>query len=71
MSKKEIRVGTVGADSKASLAKVSHGPPIQGLSGLKLAAVAGAPPNEVSDKRLYAVRNRSEKGASYIFAQAM
>lgn len=37
---KEIRVGIVGADSKASWAKVSHVPAIQGLSGLKLAAVA-------------------------------
>jgi hypothetical protein len=40
VSKKEIRVGIVAADSKASWAKVSHGPPIQGLSGLMFAVVA-------------------------------
>ncbi len=40
MSKKEIRVGIVGADAKASWAKVSHVPAINGLPGLKLAAVA-------------------------------
>jgi predicted dehydrogenase len=40
MSKKEIRVGIVGANSKASWAKVSHIPAINGLPGLKLAAVA-------------------------------
>ena len=37
---KEIRVGIIGADSKASWAKVSHVPAINGLSGVKLAAVA-------------------------------
>src|ERR1700682_1210147 len=37
---KEIRVGIVGADNKASWAKVSHVPAIKGLPGLKLAAVA-------------------------------
>jgi predicted dehydrogenase len=40
MIQKEIRVGIVGADTKASWAKVSHVPAIQGLPGLKLAAVA-------------------------------
>jgi predicted dehydrogenase len=39
-SKKEIRIGIVGADAKASWAKVSHIPAIKGLPGLKLAAVA-------------------------------
>jgi predicted dehydrogenase len=37
---KQIRVGIVGADTKASWAKVSHVPAINGLSGLRLAAVA-------------------------------
>ena len=37
---REIRVGIVGADIKASWAKVSHVPAINGLAGLKLAAVA-------------------------------
>jgi predicted dehydrogenase len=37
---KEIRVGIIGADTKASWAKVSHVPAIKGLPGLKLAAVA-------------------------------
>jgi predicted dehydrogenase len=36
----EIRVGIVGADNKASWAKVSHVPAIQALRGAKLAAVA-------------------------------
>jgi predicted dehydrogenase len=40
MTQKEIRVGIVGADTKASWAKVSHVPAINGLPGLKLAAVA-------------------------------
>jgi len=35
-----IRVGIVGANTKAGWAKVSHVPAINGLSGLKLAAVA-------------------------------
>lgn len=35
-----MRVGTVGANAKASWAKVSHVPAINGLPGLKLAAVA-------------------------------
>jgi predicted dehydrogenase len=39
MTQKEIRVGIVGADTKASWAKVSHVPAINGLPGLKLAAV--------------------------------
>jgi predicted dehydrogenase len=39
-SKKEIRIGIVGADAKASWAKVSHIPAIKGLPGLKLAALA-------------------------------
>jgi hypothetical protein len=37
---KEIRVGIVGADARASWAKVSHVPAIKGLPGLKLVAVA-------------------------------
>jgi predicted dehydrogenase len=37
---KEIRVGIVGANAQASWAKVSHVPAINGLPGLKLAAVA-------------------------------
>src|SRR4030095_13940623 len=40
MTQKEIRIGIVGADAKASWAKVSHVPAINGLPGLKLAAVA-------------------------------
>lgn len=40
MIKNEIRVGIVGANAKASWAKVSHVPAINGLPGLKLAAVA-------------------------------
>ena len=40
MTQKEIRVGIVGADIKASWAKMSHVPAINGLPGLKLAAVA-------------------------------
>jgi predicted dehydrogenase len=40
MSQNEIRVGIVGANSKASWAKVSHIPAINGLPGLVLAAVA-------------------------------
>jgi hypothetical protein len=36
----EIRVGIVGADTKASWAKVSHVPAINGLPGVRLAAVA-------------------------------
>src|SRR5580700_7958430 len=40
MTQKEIRVGIVGANAKASWAKVSHVPAINGLPGLRLAAVA-------------------------------
>jgi predicted dehydrogenase len=40
LGRKEIRVGIIGADNKASWAKVSHVPAIKGLPGLKLAAVA-------------------------------
>lgn len=40
MSQAEIRVGIVGADTKASWAKVSHVPAIKGLPGVRLAAVA-------------------------------
>jgi predicted dehydrogenase len=40
MIQKEIRVGIVGADAKASWAKMAHVPAIQGLTDLKLAAVA-------------------------------
>jgi predicted dehydrogenase len=39
MAQKEIRVGIVGADSKAGWAKVSHVPAIKGLPGIKLTAV--------------------------------
>jgi predicted dehydrogenase len=37
---REIRIGIVGADTKASWAKVSHVPAIKGLPGVRLAAVA-------------------------------
>jgi hypothetical protein len=37
---REIRVVIVGANAKSSWAKVSHVPAINGLPGLKLAAVA-------------------------------
>jgi predicted dehydrogenase len=37
---REIRVGIVGANAKSSWAKASHVPAINGLPGLKLAAVA-------------------------------
>jgi predicted dehydrogenase len=40
MTQREIHVGIVGADTKASWAKVSHVPAIKDLPGLKLAAVA-------------------------------
>jgi predicted dehydrogenase len=40
MTQKEIRVGIVGASATKSGAKVSHVPAINGLPGLKLAAVA-------------------------------
>jgi predicted dehydrogenase len=40
MIQKETLVGIVGADTRASWAKVSHVPAINGLPGLKLAAVA-------------------------------
>jgi predicted dehydrogenase len=40
MPQKQIRVGIIGADTKASWAKMSHVPAINGLPGLKLAAVA-------------------------------
>jgi predicted dehydrogenase len=40
MTLKEIRVGIVGANAKSSWTKVSHVPAINGLPGLKLAAVA-------------------------------
>ncbi len=40
MTQKEIRVGIVGASANKSWAKVSHVPAINGLPGLKLAAVA-------------------------------
>lgn len=40
MTQKEIRVGIVGADTKASWAKMSHVPAINGLPGVRLAAVA-------------------------------
>jgi len=40
MMQKEIRVGIVGANANKSWAKMSHVPAINGLPGLKLAAVA-------------------------------
>jgi predicted dehydrogenase len=40
MSQEDIRVGIVGADTKASWAKVSHVPAIKDLPGVRLAAVA-------------------------------
>jgi predicted dehydrogenase len=40
VTQKEIRVGIVGASANKSWAKVSHVPAINGLPGLKLAAVA-------------------------------
>ena len=40
MIQREIRIGIVGADTKASWAKVSHVPAIKGLPGVRLAAVA-------------------------------
>jgi predicted dehydrogenase len=38
-AQKEVRIGIVGADSKAGWAKVSHIPAIHSLAGLKLTAV--------------------------------
>jgi predicted dehydrogenase len=40
VTQEQIRVGIVGADTKASWAKVSHVPAIKGLPGVRLAAVA-------------------------------
>jgi len=40
MIQKDIRVGIVGANSQGGWAKLSHVPAINGLPGLKLAAVA-------------------------------
>jgi predicted dehydrogenase len=40
MTQREVRVGIVGANANRSWAKVSHVPAINGLSGVKLAAVA-------------------------------
>jgi predicted dehydrogenase len=40
MTQEQIRIGIVGADTKASWAKVSHVPAIKGLAGVRLAAVA-------------------------------
>lgn len=40
MAQSDFRVGIVGASNKVSWAKLSHVPAIQGLSGVKLAAVA-------------------------------
>ena len=39
MTQKEIRIGIVGADTKAGCARVAHVSAINGLPGLKLAAV--------------------------------
>src|SRR5258708_33236498 len=38
-TEKELRIGIVGADSKAGWAKVSHVPAVIGLPGVKLAAI--------------------------------
>jgi predicted dehydrogenase len=40
MSQKEMHVGIIGADTKASWAKLSHVPAINALPDLRLAAVA-------------------------------
>jgi predicted dehydrogenase len=40
VTQKEIRVGIVGASTKANWAKVSHVPAVKGLPGVRLAAVA-------------------------------
>src|ERR1700751_5960166 len=40
LSQKQIHVGIVGANSNAGWGKISHVPAINGLPGLKLAAVA-------------------------------
>src|ERR1700758_5004259 len=40
MTQKQIHVGIVGASAQKSWAHLSHVPAINGLSGLKLAAVA-------------------------------
>ena len=40
MFQEEIRIGIIGADTKKSWAQLSHVPAINGLPGLKLAAVA-------------------------------
>ena len=40
MTQKQIRVGIVGANAQRSWANVSHVPAINGVSGLRLAAVA-------------------------------
>ncbi len=40
VAQREIRVGIVGANANGSWANVSHVPAINGLPGLKLAAVA-------------------------------
>jgi predicted dehydrogenase len=39
VTQKQVRVGIVGADTKAGWAKLSHVPAINGLRGVKLAAV--------------------------------
>ena len=40
MTQKQIQVGIVGASAQKNWAHVSHVPAIDGLSGLRLAAVA-------------------------------
>ena len=40
LTRKKIRIGMVGANAKGSWAKLSHVPAINGLPGMKLAAVA-------------------------------
>ena len=48
MTQKEFRVGIVGADTKASWAKVSHIPAVKGLRGVKLAA-PGRQPAQINE----------------------
>jgi predicted dehydrogenase len=57
VTQREIRVGIVGAGTKASWAKLSHVPAINGLPGLKLAAVATR-----NARLIEAVRRSAERG---------
>src|SRR6202045_4243658 len=49
MTQEQIRIGIVGADTKASWAKVSHVPAIKGLPGVRLAAVATRSAREAAE----------------------